>query len=210
MRLVSAIWKEYHPFDHLRHVDSLGQARSSEDLKEGDILVVWGGEDIHPSLYDRPKSRYSGAGNRVSNRDIIEWSLMARARALKVPIIGVCRGAQMLCAFAGGILIQHVNGHGGYHNVLTHDGQLMVVNSLHHQMMYPSNTNHNLIAWSEYIRSNVHYDVDDSIPVEKEPEFVYFPDVRGFAIQWHPEMMEADTPSTVYMNSFIEKTLDEL
>jgi gamma-glutamyl-gamma-aminobutyrate hydrolase PuuD len=198
MRLVSALYNDHYPFHLVGKFREYVASSDPYELSKGDCLLVWGGSDIHPSLYGRSRHQWSGATKDISSRDRVEWAMMNQARSLGVPIIGVCRGAQMLCALAGGILI---------HKVVTFDGRELVVNSLHHQMMYPKDTNHNIVAWSEQIRSPKRYGIDGDIPVEKEPEFVHFPDVKGFAIQWHPEMMAEDEEATTYANDYIARHL---
>lgn len=208
MRLVSAVYGSHYPFHNIEKFNEFVASDDPADLREGDCLLVWGGSDIHPSLYGRSLSRFSGASSSgPSQRDLVEWHLMLRAKELSLPIIGICRGAQMLCALAGGTLLQHVNGHGGDHMVVTRDGKEFQVNSLHHQMMYPTGTEHNIVAWSKHIRSDVHYDVDEPVPVDLEPEFIHFPSVKGFAVQWHPEMMNENSGATQYVNHFIVRHL---
>ena len=213
MRLVSVYYQEFHPFDMFPIFKSFVCLNDPNDLKPGDVIVVWGGADIHPSLYKKNKSVMSGAWDEPSKRDIVEWNMMQAAKELGIPIIGVCRGAQMLCGLAGGYLYQHVNGHGGNHQVKVKNMDPgYTVNSLHHQMMVPGPAKHELIAWTEN-RSNVYWDEDRSImrgeddAPEVEPEFVYFPDVQGFAIQWHPEMMAANAPATLHIKQFITERL---
>jgi putative glutamine amidotransferase len=203
--LYSAIFKDFYPFDQFGLFTDY-QSIVDPDLLDGPgMLVVWGGEDISPSLYNCKVSKYTGATMLPSRRDQIEWRLMKRAVEIGMPIIGICRGAQMLCALAGGKLIQHVQNHGGYHNVNTFDGKELLVNSLHHQMMYPFEVDHEMVAWSSDVRSSVHYDVDVSVDVEVEPEFVYFPKVKGYAVQWHPEMMRENAEATSYICSFMKE-----
>ena len=199
MRLVSAIYSDYYPFDQLPIVKDVATTTLPADLKKNGILVVWGGADISPSLYNRAVSKHTGADSRLSKRDHIEWELMKRAKELKIPIIGVCRGAQMLCALAGGFLIQHVEKHSGSHAVLTIDGEELITNSIHHQMMYPWGVEHKMLMSIKTPLSKVHLDVDTQIDIEEEPEYVYFPKVKGFAIQHHPEMMNVDSPATQYV-----------
>ena len=67
-----------------------------------------------------------------------------------------------------------------------------------------------MIAWSSDALSDVYIDDDDSsIDVPVEPEFVYFPSVKGFAIQWHPEMMAESSVATQYVLNFINAKLKE-
>lgn len=210
MRLVSAIYDDFYPFHALPMVDSCINTDNPTDLMPGDILLVWGGQDISPSLYNKKLAQQTGAGVEPGWRDRIEWALMQRAKALGIPIIGVCRGAQMLCALAGGYLIQHIDNHGSYsgHEIETVDGQVLHVNSLHHQMMYPFEVDHKLIAWSKQKLSRRYIDEDKNVDVPCEPELVYFDKVKGFALQWHPEMMDSEVPATKYLFNYIERNLN--
>lgn len=207
--LYSAVWEESHPFGVL--ADEVLPVLLPEDLKEQDsMLVVWGGADITPALYGHPLSRTTHPGGK---RDYIEWALMKEALAKGIPIIGICRGAQMLCALAGGYLLQDVRNHSGGHNINTFNGEILYVNSLHHQMMEPSMTDHELLAWSEQNRSEAAGYIwkDDQLwtpPTNwKEPECIYFPKVKGLAVQWHPEMMGIASPATEFVLDMIEDKL---
>lgn len=208
MRLVSAMYNDFYPFDKLSEIDNLAVMIDPDELRPDDMLVVWGGEDISPALYNKAVSSMTGATEIPSRRDRIEWGLMQRAKELGVPIIGVCRGAQMLCALAGGFLIQDVDNHaGGGHNVETFDGYEFKVNSYHHQMLYPFDVEHEMIASVNKPLSPYHLDVDSFIKMDVEPEFVYFPKVKGFAIQWHPEWLDANTKANKYVLNFIKDRL---
>jgi CTP synthase (UTP-ammonia lyase) len=78
---------------------------------------------------------------------------------------------------------------------VTKDGEIMQTNSLHHQMMYPYDINHELLAWSYPKHSKVYLDgTNDEIVTmhdKEEPEIVYFPGINGLAIQGHPEYPSA-------------------
>jgi len=198
-RLVSALFHDWGPFGSLPGVEDFAVVDHHSELQKGDILIVHGGADISPALYNKKVSSYTWAKEVPSRQDRIEFDLMKRACELEAPIIGICRGGQMLCALAGGYLIQHVNNHGGGHNVRTNEGRIIRVNSLHHQMMQPGNAKHELIAWADERRSDVYYDEDNLVEVDIEPEYIYFPDVKGFAIQWHPEMMDGDAEANQYL-----------
>ena len=177
-----------------------------------DAVVLWGGEDIHPSYYnEKPHPKNQARGGGPSHRDKFEWKVMTYCYMEGIPIIGVCRGAQFLCAFAGGSLIQHVDGHHSNHDVNTDDGQKFQVTSCHHQMMYPYDVNHKLLAWSSTKRSTVYEDQNSAqikaMDIAKEPEIVLFPDVRGLAIQGHPEWASEDTEFVKYVNGLVRTHL---
>ncbi|MBR6677584.1 MAG: gamma-glutamyl-gamma-aminobutyrate hydrolase family protein [Oscillospiraceae bacterium] len=108
-------------------------------------LLLPGGGDIHPKYYDAAVEDCRGLDEE---RDAAEWELMTRFTRSGRPILGVCRGMQVLNVFFGGTLRQHVEGHGGLadgsdsiHETRAADGSLFscwwgddfFVNSNHHQ-----------------------------------------------------------------------------
>jgi len=188
-----------------------------QDISKGiegvDAVVFWGGTDIHPSIYKQP----AHPANQVkhspmpSNRDVFELKAMRWCITNDIPMIGVCRGAQLMCAFAGGSLIQDVSGHHGTHQMQTIDDELIETTSCHHQMMYLKKVDHELLAWSAKPRSAVYEDgfgalLREDVVDMKEPEVVYFPTVNGLAIQGHPEWA-IGTRFAEYCNQLIEQKL---
>lgn len=200
--LYSALYAEDgFPFQGLaERVQVVGRAH---DMIEPDsILVLWGGADIDPALYGHRESKTTYTSEY---RDNAEWKMLQMAMAMGIPIIGVCRGAQMLCAAAGGFLIQDVTRHAGYnHTCKTYDNQIFNVNSIHHQMMAGlEGVDHTLLAWSEHNRSQ-HYLIQDDMVYNppagwREPEMVDFPAIKGLAIQWHPEAMQENCAATEFI-----------
>lgn len=198
-----------YPFNEI--FDTCVDAREV-GLSTADAFLLWGGTDIHPSFYGKPHHRFSGAPTLPSERDMWEWQAMKYCNARGIPIIGVCRGAQFMCAFAGGKLIQHCTGHvSGGHDVITKDNERFYVTSSHHQMLEVTGTRHELVAWCPQPLSSVYYGELNYTPAEveaslkegtfKEPEVVFFPDIKGLAIQGHPEWAEMDS-------KFVKKTLE--
>lgn len=208
-RLVSVFYRDAGPFMESGLFNDLITSNNPDELTPEDVIVVWGGADISPSLYKREKSHLCWADEVPSRRDQVEWDMMQRAIALNIPIIGICRGAQMLCAAAGGYLMQHVNGHGGSHHVETYKGDLITTNSIHHQMMVPLGTEHEVLAQIpvDKLRSDVYWDGNQKVDHKQEPEFIYFNKVRGFAVQWHPEMMSPSCAATKFIFDEMENRL---
>src|SRR5437879_5890485 len=109
------------------------------DVKRCDLVILHGGEDISPSIYNQ-KAVHTDASNTPSKRDKNELAIIDEATKTGVPIFGICRGAQLLCAVAGGSLFQHVNGHNrDDHQIITSEGQILTTNSCHHQAMRLNN-----------------------------------------------------------------------
>ena len=123
--------------------------------------------------------------------------------------MGLCRGAQLACALAGGSLIQHVDNHGGgRHEVVNKDGEVFETTTCHHQMMNPWEIDHELIAWAAPSRSEqyiVQYEELINMPVE--PEVVFFPKIKALAIQGHPEWMQSSEPFVQYCLNLVKERL---
>lgn len=71
-----------------------------------DGLVVSGGADVDPTRYDQ-EAHPRTAGWRP-DRDAWETALLDAADAVGLPVLGVCRGMQVMAVHAGGVLDQHV------------------------------------------------------------------------------------------------------
>lgn len=185
-----------------------------EGFEGADAFLLWGGTDIHPSFYKAKANIYNGAPDEPSDRDVWEWKAMQHCKANNIPMIGVCRGAQFLCAFAGGKLVQHCNGHNnGTHMVEDFEGSQYSVTSAHHQMMDLRGTVNELIAWPSKAISTIYYGPDSVIPPHiqaglstgtfAEPEVVFFPKIKALAIQGHPEWMNKDSMFIHKSNEYI-------
>jgi putative glutamine amidotransferase len=124
-------------------------SRDAVDVVRGiDGLLLPGGWDIDPSAYGETREHATAEVDPALDR----WEIQLVRAAVDggVPILGICRGQQMINVALGGSLHQHVDGHdmhGHPRNVLAHliviDGESelgrvtqspsMMVNSLHHQ-----------------------------------------------------------------------------
>lgn len=214
--LLSAIFNQQSPFDSMVSEKWYGGTKLSEVKAEGQkILVLWGGEDISPSLYgQKPNSRVhitNYSGGPLPYRDQAEKLLAEYAIKHNIPIIGVCRGAQMMCALAGGKLVQHVDGHHGDHTIMTKDDKTLVTSSIHHQMMLLEDVEHELIAWTNPKRSTTYLGEEDKQidschnSAFKEPEIVWIPSVKALCIQGHPEYMSETHPFVKYVKGLVEQ-----
>jgi putative glutamine amidotransferase len=71
-----------------------------------DALLLAGGEDVHPSFYGLEPHPKLSKPNPF--QDEVELALAGRAAADGVPILGICRGVQLLNVALGGTLYQHI------------------------------------------------------------------------------------------------------
>jgi putative glutamine amidotransferase len=78
-----------------------------------DGLIITGGRDIDPGAYGHVK--HPATDEPARDRDAWEFALLRGALARRLPVLGICRGAQVLNVALGGTLHQHlpdVVGHG--------------------------------------------------------------------------------------------------
>jgi putative glutamine amidotransferase len=156
-----------------------------------DGLVLTGGADIDPARYD-----HDNTGSSIEpDRDEVEFALYETALTDRIPVLGICRGFQLVNVHHGGTLHQDVPAHSRYdlppgapsHDIVIAPGTVAhrlygahhLVNSLHHQTIA---------------------DAGDGIMVTaRAPDGVAEAfEVDGadvLAVQWHPEMMGHDDPS---------------
>jgi len=174
--------------------------------------MLWGGTYVHASFYKQKSHPWNQQhGDEPIERDLAEWHMMREAIYMKIPIIGICRGAQFLCVMAGGSLYQHVRGHNIRHGITTFDKQQFIAEASHHQMMNLDDTNHELLAWasngplSQIYEREVSGRSNPGAHLEAgEPEVVYFPEIKGLAIQPHPEWHNSD--GDTFVNWILKET----
>jgi putative glutamine amidotransferase len=82
------------------------QSWNSREVAELDGLILTGGEDIDPLHYGAQRGAHTGPAN--TSRDTFESTLYVAARAAGLPVLGICRGAQLINAVHGGTLHQHL------------------------------------------------------------------------------------------------------
>ncbi|UYQ61196.1 gamma-glutamyl-gamma-aminobutyrate hydrolase family protein [Streptomyces peucetius] len=74
-----------------------------------DGIVVAGGPDVAPERYG--SERDPRTGPPAPERDAWELALIRAALASGTPLLGICRGMQLLNVALGGTLVQHLDGH---------------------------------------------------------------------------------------------------
>jgi putative glutamine amidotransferase len=115
-----------------------------------DGLLLTGGPDLDPARYDATPD---GRGAIDPARDALDLAAWEAAEARGVPVLGLCRGLQAMNVFAGGRLLQHVEGHAGppYGSgpPLTHPMRVVPGTRLA-RIMFPSNVGGGVVQVNSY------------------------------------------------------------
>ncbi len=175
------------PFpNYIAALAALGAQIERSEPERCDALLLPGGGDVHPRFFGQD---IDGARDIDEARDEYELALFRRFFDAGKPILGICRGLQLIDVALGGTLRQHVEGHaqiGGadaVHAVSAEDAALRAlyggsfsVNSAHHQTV--DRLGAGLRAAARADDGVVEALRHDARPV--------------FAVQWHPERLGQD------------------
>ncbi len=176
-----------------------GPSLAARALDGADGLVLTGGEDMDPAWYQAEQSPHCNPPDR--ERDLFELALFAAARQRELPILGICRGIQVMNVALGGTLYQDLSSERpgpvdhnrvGPRTDRSHavtlapgslaaealGGTLISVNSFHHQAIRDLAPQLAASGWSE----------DGLIEAVESAEGQPW----MLAVQWHPEEMHAE------------------
>ena len=159
------------------------------DLLDG--LVLAGGTDIDPSRYGAEPDPETNSG--YEGRDGFELALARRALERDLPLLGICRGMQLLNVAAGGTLVQHLPdtarhrhtpGVFGDHDVSLEPGSLAASAAGQERPLVKSHHHQGVERLGEGLAASG-WDDDGTIEAIEAPG-------RAFAlgVLWHPEQDE--------------------
>jgi gamma-glutamyl-gamma-aminobutyrate hydrolase PuuD len=186
-----------------------------QDRTKADLIVLMGGADIASSWYNQqPHPR---TGNPLMEWDNHTANLIEYAWENKIPLIGICRGAQFINAVSGGSMYQHVDGHQGNHSIVDiSTGQVHTVNSIHHQAMIPHNSAEVVAVTTEVVAINRSLmrgnEVVTTLNTGDEPEVeaLYYHHTKSLCFQAHPEYDSPTGSTRSYFYKLCERFYPEL
>ncbi|MER6419094.1 gamma-glutamyl-gamma-aminobutyrate hydrolase family protein [Streptomyces sp. NPDC001137] len=151
-----------------------------------DGLVIAGGPDVEPVHYGAEPHPRTGPPARA--RDAWELALIDAALAARIPLLGICRGMQLLNVALGGTLVQHIDGHAEVVGVFGH-----------HPVKPVPGTRYAAAVPEETSVPTYHHQAVDHLGTGLIPsahaadgtvEALELPPADGWVlgVQWHPEM----------------------
>lgn len=166
-------------------------------------LVLSGGEDVEPSRYGEEPVPELGEVNVV--RDTMEWRALEVALAMDIPVLGICRGMQVLNVFLGGTLYQDLPTQRG--DMISHDQTSPWGHHHHDVSCAPGTLLHGILGDCVPLKINSfhHQAVKDLAPglrctAQAEDGLIEGIESENhrwvLGVQWHPERHEAEAPNT--------------
>ncbi|OLR26830.1 gamma-glutamyl-gamma-aminobutyrate hydrolase family protein [Bacillus cereus] len=160
-----------------------------------DGLILSGGHDVSPFSYnEEPQQKL---GDIFPERDYFDFSLIKIAKNKNIPILGICRGAQIINVYHGGTMYQdlsymegdtlkhwqvhtpelathsiYIKKYSMLHSILGEEK--LAVNSFHHQTIKEVPSNFEIVATAK----------DSVIEAIECKDYAFL-----LGIQWHPEML---------------------
>lgn len=158
-----------------------------------DGLVIPGGDDINPSLYGQAVSEKCGKINPV--RDGIDPVVTKAFLETGKPILGICRGEQLLNVILGGTLHQDIKGF----EQIKHSDFRSRGKGCHSVKVLPGTKLHEILGVEQITVNSLHHQAVD-MPAPEIKLSAVSPDgiVEAFelpnhrfciGVQWHPEFL---------------------
>jgi putative glutamine amidotransferase len=190
--------------------------QNASAIESCDGIIFSGGEDLHPELYGKPEFvKEFGLKEIIPERDQFEFEAIERAFHFKKPVLGICRGLQLINVYLGGTLVPdipilyHSTTHGKIggqdqtHFIrvenfsLLHDIsglELGIVNSAHHQSVDRPAKELKISAFSEPA-------IVEAMEWKETGKKSWL-----LMVQWHPERMsDLSSPLSANLKSaFLE------
>jgi putative glutamine amidotransferase len=186
-----------------------------DGLAHCDGLVLTGGDDIHPKYFGKVEE-LAEAEQVNTERDQFEFALIRTAMENQIPLLGICRGLQIVNVAFGGTLVMDIQRAGGLnhrrvngvdirHPISIEQGTLLSkiigttsgeTNSAHHQAAEKIGEGLKVAAWSED-------EIIEALEWENAERKPFL-----LLVQWHPERMaDAENPCT---KNILETFLSEV
>lgn len=161
-------------------------------LRVCDGLIMTGGADINPLCYGQPIHRLCGEVDDA--RDMFDKKVMDKAVALDLPILGICRGNQMINVYFGGTLYQDLTLKDS--NVIQHEQLGSRGKNCQYIDIEEGSLLYSVLGKKGFVNSYHHQAVDQVAPnfkvtataVDGVIEAIEHVSKKIYGVQFHPEV----------------------
>jgi putative glutamine amidotransferase len=173
-----------------RVVDTSAELPAVDDVLDTDAVLVLGGGDVDSEAYGVAGPAPHEYGVDLAADDFSLDAIRAAVDA-DIPLLGICRGSQLLNVAFGGTLVPHLEGDGVHHG--PHGGDLFVDEPV---TVDPGTRLHEILGRTSIVVRNGHHQaVADVAPALRRAavaqdgvvEAVEHPARWAVGVQWHPE-----------------------
>lgn len=171
-----------------RHAAGVLGERGLQRAADGaDVIVLMGGEDVHPSFYGG-NLEYEGGGVHEERADAAQIALVHRALETGTPLLGICRGQQIVNVALGGGLHQHIGSEGLHRQhpetggMVEHGLSLVAGSSLDGLGLRPVRSSHHQAVAALGSGLRIAATAEDGVIEALEHESGSL-----VTVQWHPE-----------------------
>lgn len=180
-----------------------------EDINQCDGFVLTGGVDIHPSRYSGNLNYPNQPQQFQEDRDQFEARVYWYAKQHRLPLLGICRGMQLVYVLEGGQMVQDLGeaknqihkktAQDKKHSISIVENSLLqrttlvqngAVNSAHHQSIDASQMPDSLRAVATAADATI-----EAIEYKNPSDQAFM-----LCVQWHPERMEEKNTNPVSIN----------
>ncbi|MGX7349932.1 gamma-glutamyl-gamma-aminobutyrate hydrolase family protein [Dolosicoccus paucivorans] len=174
------------PFSHVEEVEQYVH------LIDG--LIVTGGQDVSPSLYGEEPHPKLGELDPV--RDEMESALIKEAVRQGKPVLGICRGLQLINAIYGGTLYQDLSQNPNIN--IQHRQETTLTLPSHHVNIEQDSWLHPVLGDKLFVNTSHHQAIKDLASDFKAIaysagdqviEAIEHKEAPIYGLQWHPEML---------------------
>lgn len=196
---------------------SRGDIRLKDYVDHLDGLVLQGGADLSPTSYGEDPLKPEWAGDKI--RDDFERELLLEFVDARKPVLGICRGAQLINVAFGGTLYQDISSqhadaivHVSDEAYDAHAHPISVVPGSKLAKLYPEGARGNVISIHHQAARVLgkHIRVEARSEPDGLPEAIRLDaDTYVFGVQWHPEFHRPNDDSVMDCAPILEEFLGE-
>lgn len=188
--VVSAVKEPVRAQSRQRYPDYAGvQVHMEFQAEDFDGLLLPGGGDINPVRFGQENQGSIAISDEL---DELQFAMLDRFVKCQKPVLGICRGHQLINVYFGGTLIQHLpgsfrharegNGPDKVHSVIAGEESWLA-------KLYGTKFFHNSAHHQAVDRAGSGLVFDSYCPEDSTVESLHHAELPIYGVQWHPERM---------------------